>query len=180
MGNLGRKEVSKPVAQTIASNSSSSPDLVNIPFVVILLMLSHSTLALGSSRASKRSGPGVSLRHPTGKLGIRIRAISLPFSLSPNRPAILLLNSSRALLCSSDATVVLLKLPNRRFNRLRRYWRRNSGSVLKRCRISGAKSNFSSIAGSSPVGSLMPGDGDIHTCDLINHVNLDVTEMRCG
>jgi hypothetical protein len=26
----------------------------------------------------------------------------------------------------------------------------------------------------------MPGDGDIHTCDLINHVNLDVTEMRCG
>jgi hypothetical protein len=83
IGKRGQKDTSKPVAHIKVSTSITSPVLIPMPFGNILTILSETTRTFFSDNDSKYPTAGVSLRHPTGNVGIRVFIrCSFPFRAS--------------------------------------------------------------------------------------------------
>jgi hypothetical protein len=71
IGKRGRKDRSKPVAQIMESTSITSPVAISTPLGAMLTMVSVTTRTFALVKDSRYPGPGVSLRQPTGKVGMR-------------------------------------------------------------------------------------------------------------
>ena len=83
MGNRGRKLVSKPVAQTMASTRRTSPDSSSMPSGTNRRISDLLTSTLGCVRARRYPWPGVILLAPSGKSGISaLQSASLPLSIA--------------------------------------------------------------------------------------------------
>lgn len=83
IGKRGRKDVSKPVAQMMASTLRISPESSSMPSGTNRLISDLLTSTLGLFRASRYPWPGVILLQPNAKSGISaLQRVSLPPSMA--------------------------------------------------------------------------------------------------